>query len=343
MRVPLLLLACLPVLACPAQLEKKVAKVTKALQDRKPYQAIRVCNAVLSDEPDEGRFLVLRAQANNRISSFYKAMADADKAFLSGDVTIRAGAAREKGIAWYGLGNMDSAVVMLNMARSMMEDADVPYHLGLVRKANGETEQALALFEEAVKLEADHYGALRERGSMLALLGDSTGALRDLDRAIKIAPRDPVNHNSRGFYGHAHFGHHRRAIQDYNKAIKLNPNYGYAFNNRGWSRYSIGEVDKAVKDIRLAGRKNPENAYVQRNMGVIMLAKGNKEAACMHFKLALEMGFTQRYGDEVGTLYTEHCDGPAPVAPVSKGQAPTGGEPVKGNAPGGTERRGNAP
>ena len=80
--------------------------------------------------------------------------------------------------------------------------------------------------------------ALRERGACLAAAGDTARARADLDRAIALDPRDPVNWNSRGFHRWALHGDHERALADYAQAIKLNPNYTYAINNRGSVSYT---------------------------------------------------------------------------------------------------------
>jgi len=121
----------------------------------------------------------------------------------------------------------------------------------------------------------------------------------------------------------------------------LDPNYGYAFSNRGWSRYKLGETGKAVKDLKLAARKNPGNSYVYRSLGMIKLDAGDTAAACTHFSEAIARGFTKYHGPEVQALMDKHCAGgnpvvvPSPVAP--KPTAPPS------NAPGGAPEKSNAP
>src|SRR5690606_35157986 len=123
----------------------------------------------------------------------------------------------------------------------------------------------------------------RVKGEVAAMAGDSLLARTALDRAVALAPDDPVNYNSRGYSGHAFRGDHAGAIAEYDKAIKLNPNYSYAFNNRGWSLYKTGQTAKALKDIQHARKKKPRNPFIYRNLGIISVEGGDTLQGCIYF------------------------------------------------------------
>lgn len=324
-----------------AQDDKAVTAVRTALADGKPYKARRLCDAQLSGKAPRPEFLVWRAEAQNRIGEYEGALADAREAMGKGVAVHQA--EEMAGEALYGLGSMDSALVMLD--RSLAEDA-TPAKLqqrALVLKALDRKEEALRDLDEALRLDPALVSALRERAELKAAKGDTAGARADLDRALDQAPDDPVTWNSSG-YLHALSGDHVSAIKDYDKAIKLNPNYSYAFNNRGWSRFLAGDTARALKDIRLAGRKNRFNPYVYRNLAVIALASGDTVAACRNLQTALQNGFATLYGSEVNDLQTRFCASAAkPQVPASKGAKDVPASPPRDNAPGGTPRRNNAP
>jgi len=304
------------------------------------YAGIRRCTKHLSGAAPKNEFKVLRAEGYNRIGEYEKAMRDAHEARAILPEPYSKWAARQIGIAMAALGAPDSARHWLELSVGTNDNNDTWYRLGLLDKAAGNHQSAFVHFDRVLQDDPDHVPALLERGACRALLGDSTGAMADLDLAVQKAPRDPVAWNSHGFYVHALRGDHRSAVADYDRAIKLDPNYSYAFNNRGWSYYKLGNKDKALRDIRLAGKKRPGNPYVARNLGVIALESGEIEQACAHFRNALDLGFTQAHGDEVERLAREHC-GKTSAPPQQRPAEPVTPTPVpsRSNAPGRT----NAP
>ena len=306
---------------------------------------IKRCNALLRKDSLSYGLFPLRARAYNMIDEHTKALQDAMDGGRAADAAVQRASTVQGGIAWYGLGKLDSAEFWLKRALADGPDPQASFHLGLVEKSKGDLDAALAFFQSSLDDEADQVAALRERGSVLALQGDTLGARRDLDRIVELDPRDPVNWNSRGYYSYALFNDHARAIADYDQAIKLNPNYGYAFNNRGWSYYKLGNTDKAIKDIRAAGSKNPGNPYVYRNLGVIALEEQDTKGACLQFAEAIRYGFTALHGPEVEELMRTHCPDAPVLVPEKNGSTPAMQPvPERGNAPGGrTPNRTNAP
>ena len=329
-----------------AQPSKAEIKVRKALAAGEPYPAIRACDHELGRETAAPVFLVLRADALNRIGRYERALEDARTALRT--MVDDPEALLQKGIAFSALGPQDSAVKCLTRALDLAQSPGVVTEV-LVQLATAEQRAqrpALALMvlePPAGKLNRNDSDprVFRLKGECEALAGDSASARRDLDRAVELAPRDPVTWNSRGYFRYALYNEHARAIQDYGRAIKLNPNYSFAFNNRGWSLYKLGEKDEALKNIDIARRKNPHNPYVFRNLGLIALEGGDVVTGCGYLSTALAEGFTARGGSEVEDLMKARCGDVPKAAPVIvPGNAP-GKEPV--NAPGTVPNKSNAP
>ncbi len=326
-----------------AQYEKGIAKVRSALAKDKPYKAISHAQRVLLKNDTLAEVLVLRADAYNRIGKSELALRDARKAMKSmpNDVDVRA----QMIASYLGLGRPDSAMVYI------LDGPGPKNELYLFRKATTymrvkDHDRALSVLDEGVRDFPNSVRLVRDRGACHALLGDSAKARIDLDKAVQLAPRDPVNYNHRGFYRYAMFGEHAKAIDDMERAIKLDPNYGYAFSNRGWSRYVLGDTTKAIRDLRLAARKNASNSYAYRYLGQIELNAGNIAAACEHFHTAVARGYTRSQGQEVQDLIDANCGSVTPVPgttePNVPGSAPQK-EPPPSNAPGKAPTKSNAP
>ncbi|MBP6390388.1 MAG: tetratricopeptide repeat protein [Flavobacteriales bacterium] len=313
-----------------AQGSKGAAQVRSALDRGKALVALRKCGTFLARGGDRAVFIPLRAEAYNKLGEYAAARSDAAEALALDPGN--AATVMQSGIAFLGMNQADSAIVRFHSLPAGPErDLRLAMAYGMAHRCT----EALPLLTMLIT-KAPAPNTLRERGACYAQLGDSANARMDLDQAIALAPRDPVNWNSRGFHRWAAFGDHKRAIADYDQAIKFNPNYSFALNNRGYSWLQLDELRKAERDIELAGRKNNSNPYVQRNLGMLASKKGATKEACAHFREAMAMGGTPLYGNELSELLKD-----CPTVPVPQDLPKDGpGLPrPQRNAPGGS----NAP
>ena len=312
----------LPAMLLAQGMSHQEKKVRKLLAKGKAYPALRVATGALS-KTDQPVFYGLLAQAWNTISEFEKAEADARMAMrLMPDSLV---GFLQLAIAEQGLGRMDSAAVHLHVALGKGSSEEALYRLAQVERARGDLPTARSAINTALgQVTPENAGRerlLRMQGELAAEAGDTATARAAFAQAIAMDPKDPVNYNSRGYWLEAANERHTAAVADYDRAIKLNPNYSYAFNNRGWSEYKLGQHDKALTDIQRARKRKVRNPYIYRNLGIIALEGGDTAKACVNFRQALELGFTAQHGDEVEKLVVAHCGGTVdkPMVPV---QAP---------------------
>lgn len=323
MRVRLLLpILCLPLLALAQTMSHQEKKVRALLAKGRAYPALRVATGALG-HLHQPVFHLLRAEAWNSISEFEKAELDARAAMrLMPDST---GGLLQLAIAEQGLGRTDSAAIHL---RTLLAKAPLPeasYRLALVERSLGDLPAARKAAASGMgtmrTTRADSVRLYRIGAELAAQTGDTAEARTLFNNTIVLDPRDPVTYNSRGFWLEAAQGRHAQAVMDYDRAIKLNPNYSYAFNNRGWSEYRLGERDKALADIQRARKRKVRNPYIYRNLGLIALESGDTAKACLQFRQALDLGFTAQYGKEMETAISEHCGG-TPQQPMVPVQSP---------------------
>jgi tetratricopeptide (TPR) repeat protein len=334
------LLLLLPLLALCQDMSHQERKVRKLLAKGRAYPALRVATGALGNM-QQPVFYLLRSQAWNSISEYEKALADARSALrLMPDST---GGLVQLAVAEQGLGRMDSAAAHLRQALERERLPEALYLLAMVERSRGNIATARQALDQGLSTAGlgrkDSVRFLRSGGELAAQEGDTVQARVRFGQALRTDPRDPVTWNSQGFWLEAARGRHVQAIADYDRAIKLNPNYSYAFNNRGWSEYKLGDTDKALADIGRAKKRKVRNPWVWRNLGVIALESGDTAKACGHLRQALELGFTAQHGNEVETLMKEHCGGTPekPAAPVQSPLAPVdrkeGTPPPRTNAP----------
>lgn len=313
-----------------AQFEKLETGARKALAKDKPYRALTLTERALTRKGAPVIFHVIRAEAYNRIGKYRQAMdelrkADAQKATAEYRTNLMG--------SYTGLGQLDSAEALITPAIAADVSEEYLYRAGRVLALRGEWPRALEHFNAGVERGPGSARMVRERGACHAMLGDSAQARQDLDKAISLAPRDAAGYNSRGYYRYMVFGEYRKAIADMDRAIKQDPNYGFAFSNRGWCHFQLGDTAKARRDLALAVRKNPTNAYAYRSLGIIDKASGDGARACANLRKALELGFTGTYGNEVEELVRQDCASPAlaPAPTPTPVEAPPA--PPPSNAP----------
>lgn len=321
-----------------AQFEKAEARVRKALARDKPYQVISLAERALTKPGAPPIFHVLRADGFIRVGKYEQARREVEEAREAlGDTP----GFRSQLIGIHlGLGQVDSALRYVAEPEAIANDPEHLYRVGNTFLHARDVPKALRYFDLGVRTYPSMARMVRERGTCHALLGDSARARMDLDQAIALAPRDAANYNSRGFYRYLHFGDVSRAKADFTTAIKQDPNYGFAFSNRGWCEYKLGNGEKAQRDLALAIRKNPGNAYAHRNLGVIALDTGDKVKGCAELNKAIELGFTALYGNEVSELLAANC----PTQRTPEVKPPVASPPVPpANAPSNPPNKSNAP
>ena len=92
----------------------------------------------------------------------------------------------------------------------------------LILSTNGDYEEAIASFEQALKFKPDKHEAWYNRGIALFNLGRWVEAIVSYDQALKIKPDDPQAWNNRGI-ALGNLGRNAEAIISLEKALKIKP------------------------------------------------------------------------------------------------------------------------
>lgn len=132
----------------------------------------------------------------------------------------------------------------------------------------GNTKDAIAAYDTAIRLTPDFANVYAKRGSVKYSLGDYKGSIKDhnaaigmgLDYAAAYVNRGVAKRNLRDYKG---------AIEDYNTAIRLDPENIEAYINRGNVKSDMGKYKIAIEDYTIAIRLKPKGimfplAYVKR-------------------------------------------------------------------------------
>jgi len=89
---------------------------------------------------------------------------------------------------------------------------------------------------------------LNKRGTCLALIGEHTKALSDLDEAVISDNNYAPAFNNRAWM-RAQAGELQPALADVNKALELAPKMAEAYDTRGTINFALKHFDQAMKDF----------------------------------------------------------------------------------------------
>ena len=165
--------------------------------------------------------------------------------------------------------------------------AEAWYHLGLAYGQARNTDEAMAAFEEALRIHSDYLEARYMLADCCRKRGDFTGELSLLADVVKRAPAFAEAHYN---YGLALKNREKvqQAAEELRTAVKLNPgnpNYLLALG------IVLTDVNKteAVAVLRDALRRGADNSDGHYNLGLALATDGEDTAAVEEFRRALEL------------------------------------------------------
>ncbi len=162
------------------------------------------------------------------------------------------------------------------------------YNRGIAWKQKGDSDKAIADYNEAIRHNPQYALAYNNRGNAWQQKGDNGKALADFNEAIRLNPHDPFAYYNRGIaWGNK--GDYDKAIADYKEAIRLNPQFAPAYYNRGDAWDQKGDNDKAIADYNEAIRLNPQYAPAYYNRGNAWKQKGDNGKAIADFNEAIRL------------------------------------------------------
>jgi tetratricopeptide (TPR) repeat protein len=157
---------------------------------------------------------------------------------------------------------------------------------GNARVDAGAGAQAVADFNEAIRLRPNEPAAYSDRARAKLSVQDISGAIADYSEALRLAPATASSYVGRG---HAHFlkGDTTPAIADFTEALRLSPTSPSILNRRGLAYRRSGDLARAIDDYTAAIKLNPIYALAYNNRGYIYEAQGRKDDALLDFQTAL--------------------------------------------------------
>ena len=111
----------------------------------------------------------------------------------------------------------------------------------------------------------------------LAALYEKQGEFgKSTDLIWEILEKEPKNAHAWNFLGYSLVERGQNLNDAYkylSKANELSPDDGYIMDSLGWYYFKVGDVDKALKHLQMAVKKEPKDVSIQKHLAVIYTYK----------------------------------------------------------------------
>jgi tetratricopeptide (TPR) repeat protein len=159
---------------------------------------------------------------------------------------------------------------------------------GNILSQAGRPGEALAQYDEAMRLKPDDAEAYYNAGNTLTRLGRLPEAIARYEQALRANPNMPDAQTALGL-ALEDAGREDEAVAHYEQALRLNPNYADADNDLGLALARAGRLPEAIAHYEQALRINPALPDVHDNLGNALRAAGRGDEAIAHYEQALRL------------------------------------------------------
>jgi tetratricopeptide (TPR) repeat protein len=198
-------------------------------------------------------------------------------------------ALRNVGAAFAALGDYRQAKVYLEKAYAQNpNDPEVLNNLGVIASQNDDPAAAIKYFEGAVAADSNSALYLNSLGNEHLRIGRVQKAYPLLERAHKLAPKNPVPSFSLGKC----FSVDRKydsAAYYYEQAIAAGDSSAGLYYFLGIAKRQLGDMDGAEKNYKLAIERNPKYKECIQALGLLYAQKGKFVTAASYFEKAVAL------------------------------------------------------
>jgi tetratricopeptide (TPR) repeat protein len=225
-------------------------------------------------------------------------------------------------VARWGWGLLLGFSVAFNLLASIEHCAEAHYNLANVLLQLDRNPEAIAHFEQALRLKPDYAEAHSNLAIRLKNQGRLTEAIEHYEQALRIEPHFAEARNNLGValgeagrvqeeiacyeealrmkpdYAEAHFnlahtlahaGELKEAVTHYEQALRINPDYTEAHNNLGNALFQQGRMTEAITQYEQALRIKPDYAEAHNNLANVLFRQGRVTEAIAQYEEALRL------------------------------------------------------
>lgn len=165
-------------------------------------------------------------------------------------------------------------------------------NLGLNYIKEERLDEAIAHFNNAIRLDPFHAKAYKNKGVAYHRKNMMNLAILNHEKAIKLSPADPESYSNLGVVLND-IGMFTEAVQQFNKAISIDPENHEFYLKKGISFHRKGLWDEAIKQFDITLKLYPKSFEARYNKGGIYNNKGNWDKAIEEFNIATKLSSSE--------------------------------------------------
>jgi tetratricopeptide (TPR) repeat protein len=193
------------------------------------------------------------------------------------------------GDSFYNLEAYENAIASYDEALKIKPDKHEAWNnRGTTLFNLGRLEEAIASYDEALKIKPDKHEAWNNRGTTLFNLGRLEEVIASYDEALKFKPDDHEVWYNRGI-ALRQLGRYEEVIASYDEALKIKPDDHEAWNNRGTTLFNLGRLEEAIASYDEALKFKPDDHEVWYNRGIALRQLGRYEEVIASYDEALKI------------------------------------------------------
>ncbi len=193
-----------------------------------------------------------------------------------------------RGAAQLQLKNLPGARQDFDAARQIAPgDPNVYNNLALVAVEEGKFDEALASFDNALRVDASNFTALNGLLTLYARNKEIDKAHARLDQMLASNPNSATLHYFKG-QAHGVQGNASAAEAEFRKSLELDPNYIASYSALGALFTNLKQEDRAIAEYKRILAIRPDNPTVYTLIGMLEDARKNYDAAADNYRKALE-------------------------------------------------------
>ena len=164
----------------------------------------------------------------------------------------------------------------------------------LTIQRNQDYKSALTIWRDTVEKRPNNPRAHNNLGNALLRTGRIGEAIAHYEQALRLKPDYAEAHNALGF-ALAQTGRIEDAIAHFEQALRIKPDDANAHSNLGTALGQTGRMPEAMEHLEQALRLKPGSADAHYNLGVALEQAGRVQEAIGHYKQAVRIkpDFTQ--------------------------------------------------
>ncbi|VIO69803.1 tetratricopeptide repeat protein [Bradyrhizobium ivorense] len=164
----------------------------------------------------------------------------------------------------------------------------------LLSKVAGREAEALEAYARAIELCPPYYEAHLNRAALRNRMGDSAGALADLDRTLVIKPNEWRAHFEKGNVLMRQ-DRPNAALESYLAAAEINSKNADLQSNLGLAYSELGRASVSIAHYLRALELNPWHAPTHNNLAIEYFNEGRPDMSLNHATVAVEIGADPDY------------------------------------------------